>query len=812
MQNGHLLIAKEKDPAAFIEFGPEGDEPSGFGARLRAHGRRSLADRGGRSRLRPARGLDALGQAGEGLRGLQRPRGRTGPPPLPAQRQVPVDRPGRGTGRRRARGQGGRGLGAPALDGKPEGLALTRNGRAIVALDTKLAQREPRPPRTADRGGRDVVTARRSPRPSTPRPGASRSEPGARTRSARRPTPRARTSRLSRSTRRPSSCSSSSATTRPSRSRPILLDPSVNRTFHFWHVYVHGVTPGMRYAYRVDGPQDLHGGGHRFNPNKVLIDPYGRGTTSTLWDRGRRLRPGRQPRHLDAQRRHRHRPTTTGRATSRSTGRCSDTVIYEMHVARLHQVADLGRRAPRHVPRRRSRRSRTSRRSASPRSSCCRLRVRRERGAAAPTRSTGQQLRQLLGLQPDRLLRPARGLLRRRPTRAATSASSATWSRRCTRPASRSSSTSSSTTPAKATTRARRSASGASTTASTTTSSPTTSSTTRTTRAAATRSTATIPIVEKFIVECLHYWVREMHVDGFRFDLASILSPRRGRRADGRTRRSSGTSSSTTTLADTKIIAEAWDAGGPLPGRLLPRLPLGGVERPLPRRRPPLRQGRPRAWSATVAARIAGSADIYQADGRAADQQHQLHHRHDGFTLNDLVSYNEQAQRGQRRGQPRRQRRQPQLELRRRGRRPTTRRSRRCAAARSRTSPTILMLSRRACRCSSRATRSRRTQHGNNNAYCQDNEITWFDWTRVDEHADLLRFFQRADRLPQGATRRCAARASSPASSTSAAWPTSRWHGCRSSTARLGRPGRRASSPSPWAASTAAGQPTRTST
>ena len=43
----------------------------------------------------------------------------------------------------------------------------------------------------------------------------------------------------------------------------------------------------MGYAYRVDGPKDLHGAGHRFNPNKVLIDPYGRGTTATLWDRGR---------------------------------------------------------------------------------------------------------------------------------------------------------------------------------------------------------------------------------------------------------------------------------------------------------------------------------------------------------------------------------------------------------------------------------------------------------------------------------------------------------------------------------------------
>ncbi len=76
--------------------------------------------------------------------------------------------------------------------------------------------------------------------------------------------------------------------------KTILLDPRINRTFYFWHVYVTGVTPGMGYGYRVDGPNDVSGAGHRFNPNKVLIDPYGRGTTSTLWDRVAACGPRRQ--------------------------------------------------------------------------------------------------------------------------------------------------------------------------------------------------------------------------------------------------------------------------------------------------------------------------------------------------------------------------------------------------------------------------------------------------------------------------------------------------------------------------------------
>ena len=97
MQNGHLLIAKEKDPAAFVEFGPEGRRAIGVRPGIRAQGRRPLAVLGWRSRLRPARRLEPVGQAGGLLRGLQRPRGRTGPAALPAQRQVRSRSPGSGT-------------------------------------------------------------------------------------------------------------------------------------------------------------------------------------------------------------------------------------------------------------------------------------------------------------------------------------------------------------------------------------------------------------------------------------------------------------------------------------------------------------------------------------------------------------------------------------------------------------------------------------------------------------------------------------------------------------------------------------------
>jgi isoamylase len=71
----------------------------------------------------------------------------------------------------------------------------------------------------------------------------------------------------------------------------IALDPLLHRSFHFWHVYVRGLRPGAHYAYRLNGPQDVHGQGHRFHRNKVVIDPYARGITMSLWNRSQAVGP-----------------------------------------------------------------------------------------------------------------------------------------------------------------------------------------------------------------------------------------------------------------------------------------------------------------------------------------------------------------------------------------------------------------------------------------------------------------------------------------------------------------------------------------
>ena len=69
----------------------------------------------------------------------------------------------------------------------------------------------------------------------------------------------------------------------------IPFDPVVNRSFHFWHMYVRGLTAGYHYAYRVHGPNRR---GHRFDHEKVLLDPYAKGNTNTLWKPVDACQPG----------------------------------------------------------------------------------------------------------------------------------------------------------------------------------------------------------------------------------------------------------------------------------------------------------------------------------------------------------------------------------------------------------------------------------------------------------------------------------------------------------------------------------------
>ena len=152
------------------------------------------------------------------------------------------------------------------------------------------------------------------------------------------------------------------------------------------------------------------------------------------------------------------------------------------------------------------------------------------------------------------------------------------------------------------------------------------------------------PLVARFITECLEYWVREMHVDGFRFDLASALA----RGEDGKPQYHAPVLWSiefSDPLAHTRLIAEAWDAGGlyqvgDFPG--FRWLEWNGRYRDVLRR---FVRGDPGLIS-ELATRLAGSSDLYRAGGRLPVNSINFITSHDGFTLYDQVSYNEKHNHG----------------------------------------------------------------------------------------------------------------------------------------------------------------------
>ncbi len=252
------------------------------------------------------------------------------------------------------------------------------------------------------------------------------------------------------------------------------------------------------------------------------------------------------------------------------------------------------------------------------------------------------------------------------------------------------------------------------------------------------------PIVRSLILDALRWWVVEMHVDGFRFDLASIL----GRDTSGQVLANPPVVeriAEEPVLADTKIIAEAWDASG-----------LYQVGSFSPSRRWAEWNGRFRddvrafmrgdgGMVPRLATRIAGSSDLYQCSGRHPCNSVNLITSHDGFTLRDLVSYDQKHNLDN--GEESRDGDNNNLSWNSGVEGPAddpavlALRERRI-----RTMAVILLLSQGTPMLLA-GDEIGRSQQGNNNAYCQDNEISWLDWSLVQKNKDLLRFFRRLIRL-----------------------------------------------------------------
>lgn len=248
------------------------------------------------------------------------------------------------------------------------------------------------------------------------------------------------------------------------------------------------------------------------------------------------------------------------------------------------------------------------------------------------------------------------------------------------------------------------------------------------------------PVVGRFILDSLRYWVSEMHVDGFRFDLASVLT----RDLIGQPNDMPAvlwTVESDPVMAGIKLIAEAWDIGLYQVGLFINRSNFFGEWNG------PFRDDVRRFVKGdkktvkSLAARILGSSDIYIKPDREPNRTVHFITCHDGFTMNDLVSYDKKhnAANGEFNADG-----------------SNDNHSWNCGVEGPTADDEIDKLRERQIKnfltilFTSQGTpmllmgdEVRRTQQGNNNAYCQDNELSWFDWSLVEKQKDMLQFTRK---------------------------------------------------------------------
>jgi glycogen operon protein len=510
----------------------------------------------------------------------------------------------------------------------------------------------------------------------------------------------------------------------------VVLDPEVHRTFFFWHVYLEGLPPGTHYTWRVDGPKDPAGAGTRFDRGKELLDPWARAVTSAVWDRVRASQPG------DA-------GHSSLRAVVVNDGYdwegdaplrhpFEQCVIYEVHVGGLTRHPSSGVARPgtfagviEKIP------------------------YLKELGVTdvellpvmafdeqdVPPGAAQRGLTNYWGYSPIGFYSPHPGYC---------VDPSAGSHRREFRDM------------VKALHRAgigviidvvfNHTAEGGA-------DGPTIHfkglgnemfyhlepgdrSRYRDYSGCGNALNCSHPFVTRYLVECLEYWVREMHVDGFRFDLASVLV----RGEDGAPLWHAPTPWNiefSDALAYTKLIAEAWDAGGlyqvgGFPGYRWAE--WNGRYRDVVRR---FVRGE-RGLIGELATRLSGSSDLYAPAGRLPINSINFVTCHDGFTLWDLVSYdtkhNEANGEGGRDGSEQNlswnggvegETGDPEVNgLRRR---------------QARNFLAILLLSQGVPMLLA-GDEVLRTQGGNNNAYCQDNPTSWLDWTLLERNRPMLEF------------------------------------------------------------------------
>ncbi|HEX5421275.1 MAG TPA: isoamylase, partial [Gammaproteobacteria bacterium] len=504
----------------------------------------------------------------------------------------------------------------------------------------------------------------------------------------------------------------------------IELDPAVHRTFFFWHVFVVGARPGLYYTWKVEGPNDP-GAGLRFDGRRELLDPWARVVSDASWDREANVREGRTAIRAGVP-----APDTYDWEGDRPLERpLQDSIIYELHVRGFTKHPSAQVRHP-----------------GSFRGLIEKIPYLQSLGITdvellpvmafdlqdVPPSTKALGLANYWGYGPYAFFAPhphfAAGDDARSEFRDLVKALHKAGIGVILDVVLNHTAESDETGPVVSfkgfaneffyhlepeDRRKYRNYSGC-----------------------GNAVNANHPLVARFLLQCLEFWVAEMHVDGFRLDLASVLA----RGEDGEPTQHAPVLWSmefSSVLAGARLIAEAWDSAGLYQVGSFPGfrwLEWNGKYRDTIRR---YLRGDPGLIS-EVATRLTGSSDLYAANDRRPTNSVNYVTCHDGFTLYDLVAYdrkhNEANGEGNRDGSDHPLSWNSGLEgpsgdagierLRRR---------------RVRNFLTLLCLSQGVPMLLAGDERLR-TQRGNNNAYCQDNEISWLDWSPVQEHADMLRF------------------------------------------------------------------------
>jgi glycogen operon protein len=519
----------------------------------------------------------------------------------------------------------------------------------------------------------------------------------------------------------------------PQPLQTIPLIPSKNKTFHFWHVFVRNLKAGAHYAFRVTGPYAPEAG-HRHNRNKVLIDPYARGNTDALWKRGDACNDSDNV--ATSMRSVVIDPEDYDWEGDQPLNRpLEDTIIYEMHVRgftksptsqahypgtflglidKIPYLKELGVTAvellpifdfDETVPLRMvdgkplwNFWGYSTMSYFAPQSAYC---VRPEDGLHLKEFRDAVKALHKAGIEVilDVVFNHTDEGNHQGPTFGFRGIDNRTYY--VLVPSAR---------------QYYMDYSGCGNT-----------------------FNCSHPIVQKFVVECLLYWIREAHVDGFRFDEGSILS----RGEDGAPLIHPPLVMQVELaedLMDTKVIAEAWDAAGlyqigHFPGDRW--CEWNGRFRDTMRRFVKGDGG----IIGQVADAIGGSASLYEASGGAPTKSINFIDCHDGFTLNDLVSYNfkHNEANGEGNNDGINENLSWNCGVEGDTADPNTNKLR---EQQIRNFATILMLS-RGVPMFVAGDESRNTQYGNNNAYCQDNEVGWFDWSKPEKHPDLHRFWKQ---------------------------------------------------------------------